>query len=446
MKCKETVRAFWNVVLQSLSMMTGVASVIALTNAENYIIESEKLMYRDYQPEALYGLFIFDVAGICFLLVSPSLVALIGPRSTMAAGMISRVMYIAVFFFPVNWLFYGGHVFGGMSMAFIFAAEGVYRIQNSTKETITRNSTMFCLLLQSSYFIGNLCVFLTIRKETLDIESIRLFLIICTALACISLLFISMMSRAVYADVRRKGPQEIFLELFILFIQRDMALMYFSMLYCGMTQSVVVGIYSSSLAFSGEFSMNQTKLVALSGMLIGIGEIVCGVAFILLERRKKKYDHRYFMLLGFILNTAIHVVTLLTLPNASTKHVTKEPPILKSNLTLALICSVFFGLGDNCLVTQIYGFVGRRFPDKNGPGCTILTLTRSVGLAIGFLCARVGYYLLLGVTLLFGVVGTVTFFIVEIKSSRSDAEENLGRVHKIKSNRANSIYVLSIIF
>lgn len=417
MKCKKIDRALWNVLMQSSSIMIGIAAVVALMNAENYVIDSEKKIYQNYHPQALLGMFLFYMSAILFLLVTPSLVAAAGPRTIFILGTAARAMFVVTFFLPYDWAFYIGALFGGINLAFIFGAEGVYRILNSTKETITRNSIIFCLLMQSSFLIGNACVFLTIHTEDLTVKEIRMFLIVCTVLACIPFFLIAMMTRAVYKYVNRKGPKEILNELMLLCIERDMMLMYFPILYCGLVQSVVQGIYSSSLAFARDFAMNKIKLVSLSGMLIGVGEIISGVLFIFLSRVKHVHGHRYFMLFGFILNTTVHIAILLTLPLKSTKGVSKEPAILKGNLPLALTCSVLIGFGDNCVMTQNYGFVGKRFSDKCGPACTILTLHRSLGLAIGFLCAKVGYDVLFGVIFSFGLLGTITFFIVEIRQS-----------------------------
>lgn len=417
MRCGKFDRAFWNVVMQSLSVMIGASAVVALFNAESYIVESEKRLYANFHPEALYGMFGFNISADLFLFITPSLISVIGPRITLVFGVVSRLIFVLSFFVPVDWVFYCGSIFGGVNFALIFGAEGVYRIMNSTQDTITRNATVFCLIVQTAFLIGNTCIFFTVQREILDVRSIRLFLIICTVFSCLPFVFMALMTKAVYNLVRRKTPKEIFVELLKLFTEKDMVLMYVPMFYCGLVQAIAVGVYSSSLAFSKQYSMNSTMLVSLSGMLIGLGEVVGGVVFVLLARTRRKTGFRYYMLFGFILNTIIQIVVLLTLPINCTKGATEDRPFLKSNLPLALACSVLIGFGDNCIFTQNYGFVGKRFSDKSGPATTILTLARSTGVAIGFLGAKGGYGVLFGIIFVFGIVGVVTFFIVETSPS-----------------------------
>ncbi|KAH0629528.1 hypothetical protein JD844_011651 [Phrynosoma platyrhinos] len=92
-------------------------------------------------------------------LISPSVVAIIGPQLSMFISGIFYSIYIAVFIQPSTWTFYTASVFLGISAAVLWTAQGNCLTINSNENTIGRNSGIFWALLQSSLFFGNLYIY-----------------------------------------------------------------------------------------------------------------------------------------------------------------------------------------------------------------------------------------------------------------------------------------------
>ncbi|CAI5766118.1 Uncharacterized protein PODLI_1B003315 [Podarcis lilfordi] len=92
-------------------------------------------------------------------LISPSVVAIIGPQLSMFVSGIFYSIYIAVFIQPSTWSFYTASVFLGIAAAVLWTAQGNCLTINSNENTIGRNSGIFWALLQSSLFFGNLYIY-----------------------------------------------------------------------------------------------------------------------------------------------------------------------------------------------------------------------------------------------------------------------------------------------
>ncbi|XP_011385253.1 UNC93-like protein MFSD11 [Pteropus vampyrus] len=82
-------------------------------------------------------------------LITPSVVAIVGPQLSMFASGLFYSMYIAVFIQPFPWSFYTASVFIGIAAAVLWTAQGNCLTVNSDEHTIGRNSGIFWALLQS---------------------------------------------------------------------------------------------------------------------------------------------------------------------------------------------------------------------------------------------------------------------------------------------------------
>ena len=72
------------------------------------------------------------------------------------------------------------------------------------------------------------------------------------------------------------------------------------------------------------------------------------------------------------------------------------------------------GFGDACFNTQIFSILGSLFPDASAPAFALFKFTQSAAAAASFFYSSVfTLNIQLGLLVVFCVIGTLTFFIVE---------------------------------
>lgn len=121
-----------------------------------------------------------------------------------------------------------------------------------------------------------------------------------------------------------------------------MLVYYFVNLFVGLHLSFYSGVYSSSIGFTKQMGPNSKQLVGLSGILIGIGEILGqnirlsylqfeyikfflgGFLFSILGKKtlennieSKGFSHSAVVALGFVINIVAYSLIFINLPDDS---------------------------------------------------------------------------------------------------------------------------------
>ncbi|KAM4674660.1 UNC93-like protein MFSD11 isoform 3-T6 [Amazona ochrocephala] len=266
-------------------------------------------------------------------LLSPSVVAIVKPQLSMVVGGVFYSLYIAVFIQPTTWTFYTASVFIGIAAAVLWTAQGNCLTVNSDENTIGRNSGVFWALLQSSLFFGNLYVYFAWQGKTHISESDRRTVFI--ALTVISLvgtvLFFLIRKQEDIKAGEENPANEIpgdsssaqnkmtralaaFKKSIKLSFTQEMMLLSVTTAYTGLELTFFSGVYGTCIGAVNRFGSEAKSLIGLSGIFIGVGEILGGGIFGLLSK-KSRFGRNPVVMLGIVVHFLAFYLIFLNMPN-----------------------------------------------------------------------------------------------------------------------------------
>uniref|UniRef100_A0A8C2X381 UNC93-like protein MFSD11 n=1 Tax=Cyclopterus lumpus TaxID=8103 RepID=A0A8C2X381_CYCLU len=358
----------------------------------------------------IYGVFSFAN------LLAPTVVAVVGPKITMFLSGLLYSGYIAVFIVPSTWSFYLTSVLIGIGAAMLWTAQGHFLVENSDASTINRNTGMFWALLQCSMLFGNLYIYFDWngRTEISDSSRRNIFL---------SLLVASILGTLSFLLLRKSRDEEELLS-----EEEGQSLLSPVMLesrsvplpppYCsaGLELSFYSGVYGTCVGATAQFGDSAKGLIGISGIVVGIGEIVGGGLFGLLCQNNR-FRRTSVVFLGMVVHFVAIYLIFLNIPDDAPvvfNTSTQSQPFLTPSVSIALLCSFLLGLGDSCFNTQLYSILGCVYAEHSTPAFAIFKFIQSVFAAAAFFYS--GALLLkwqLLVMVLLGFAGTLCFFVVE---------------------------------
>jgi MFS family permease len=142
--------------------------------------------------------------------------------------------------------------------------------------------------------------------------------------------------------------------------------------FLGLELSFFSGVYSSSVGFTNAFGPDAKKLVGLSGICIGAGEVFGGVVFGLLGTKFARFGRDPIFILGFVVHVISFFLIFLNLPNVANFGETTEVSVFNPPFaSVALLCAFLLGFGDACFNTQIYAMLGGNFAKNSAAAFSI---------------------------------------------------------------------------
>ncbi|XP_062031224.1 UNC93-like protein MFSD11 isoform X2 [Lepus europaeus] len=338
---------------------------------------------------------------------------------------------------PFPWSFYTASVFIGIAAAVLWTAQGNCLTVNSDEHTIGRNSGIFWALLQSSLFFGNLYIYFAWQGKTHISESDR-------RTVFIALTVISLVGAVLFFLIRKPDPENIlgeddssdgqdvevaesaqntmtkavdaFRKSLKLCVTKEMLLLSITTAYTGLELTFFSGVYGTCIGAVNKFGTEEKSLIGLSGIFIGIGEILGGSLFGLLSKNNR-FGRNPVVLLGILVHFVAFYLIFLNMPaDAPIAPVegTSSNAYIRSSKEVAILCSFLLGLGDSCFNTQLLSILGFLYADDSAPAFAVFKFVQSVCAAVAFFYSN---YLLLHWQLLvmvtFGFFGTISFFTVE---------------------------------
>ncbi|KAM4691553.1 UNC93-like protein MFSD11 isoform 2-T2 [Rhinophrynus dorsalis] len=269
-------------------------------------------------------------------LIAPSVVALLGCQISMFLSGLFYSAYIAMFIQPFTWSFYTLSVCIGVAAAVLWTAQGACLTINSDEDTIGRNSGIFWALLQFSMLFGNLYIYVAWKGEVNISETDRRTVFI--ALTVISLVgtvlfFLIRTPKSVrsleeeegsdsgYAAEGNTTPQsnltkavDAFTQSLKLSISKEMLLLSVSVAYTGLELTFYSGVYGTCIGAINSFGNEAKSLIGLSGIFVGLGEILGGGVFGLLSK-SKNFGRNPVVLLGLLVHFLSFYLIFLYVPN-----------------------------------------------------------------------------------------------------------------------------------
>ncbi|XP_076340619.1 LOW QUALITY PROTEIN: UNC93-like protein MFSD11 [Tachypleus tridentatus] len=355
--------------------------------------------------------------------IAPPVISFIGPKYSMFVGGITYALFISNFLYPLTWGLYLASVLIGVGAALIWTGQGNFLTMNSDSETMSRNSGIFWAMLQCSLLFGNLFVYFQFQgQEHISYHSRMLLFGVLFGICCLGLIFILIMKGGGRQSVTSleatssspMSPKEALVRSFHLLKTPDMILLSVATFYTGIELSFFSGVYGSCIGFTKRLGSDSQKYVGISGMLIGIGEIIGGASFGILGKKTNQYGRDPIVILGYIVHMISFYLIFINLPEDSPFEQTYAPSYISSNVYIALLCSFLIGFGDSCYNTQMYSILGSKYSDDSAPAFALFKFVQSIAAAATFFYSNViklQYQLL--ILVVFGTIGTLAFCRVE---------------------------------
>uniref|UniRef100_A0A673XH32 UNC93-like protein MFSD11 n=1 Tax=Salmo trutta TaxID=8032 RepID=A0A673XH32_SALTR len=398
----------YNVVILGLGFLFIFTAFTTCGNIEQTIVKSldnDTFTGSGYHSLGIiYGIFSFSN------LLAPTVVAIIGPQFTMFFSGILYSGYVAVFITPSTWSFYFTSVLIGIGAAMLWTAQGHFLVENSDASTINRNTGMFWALLQCSMLFGNLYIYFDWNGRRIISDRSRKTIFI-------GLLVTSVLGTLSFLALRKTLPPE---EEMLNEEEGQPLLSSRMMLQCvvivGLELSFYSGVYGTCIGATTEFGAAAKGLIGISGIVVGIGEIVGGGVFGLVCKNNR-FRRTSVVFLGMVVHFVAFYLIYLNIPDDAPvvlKTSTLNKPYLTPSISIALLCSFLLGLGDSCFNTQLYSILGRVYAEQSAPAFAIFKFIQSIFAAVAFFYS--GYLLLtwqLLIMVILGFTGTLCFFMVE---------------------------------
>ncbi|KAM6317576.1 UNC93-like protein MFSD11 isoform 1-T1 [Podargus strigoides] len=327
-------------------------------------------------------------------LISPSVVAVVGPQLSMVVSGIFYSLYIAVFIQPTTWAFYTASVFIGIAAAVLWTAQGSCLTVNSNENTIGRNSGVFWALLQSSLFFGNLYIYFAWQGKTHISESDRRTVFI--ALTVISLvgtvLFFLIRKQE---DTKPPGEEDSANEIL------------------GEGSSAQNKVTRAVAAFKKSIKLSFTKEI----LLLSVTTAYTGGGFFGLLSKNNRFGRNPVVMLGIVVHFIAFYLIFFNMPNdapIAPMEGTDDVAYMIPSKEVAIFCSFLLGLGDSCFNTQLLSILGFLYSEDSAPAFAIFKFVQSICAAVAYFYSN--YFLLqwqLLIMVVVGFFGTITFFVVE---------------------------------
>ncbi|CAL8301888.1 unnamed protein product [Merluccius merluccius] len=440
-------KALLNIVILGFGFMLMFTAFQTCGNIEQTVIKSlNNFTVSGYTSMSIiYG--VFSASN----LVAPSVVAIFGPQLSMFFSGLLYSAYVAVFIQPRVWSFYTASVLVGFGAAVLWTAQGNVLAINSTDSTIGRNSGIFWALLQLNMFFGNLYIYLAWQGHDhiseKDRQTVFISLTVISLVGCFLFFLIRKPDAAEPTPSETSDPVlgestdsvsisgrslcsqglDAFVKACKLSVTKEMLLLSMPIAYTGLELTFYSGVYGTCIGAMTRFGHDAKGLIGISGILIGVGEIVGGGAFGILNRCNR-LGRNPVVLLGLLIHyLAFYLIFLNIAPDApqAPEEGTDLQAYITPNVGVALFCSFLLGLGDSCFNTQLLSIVGFMFKEDSAPAFAVYYFIQSIMAAIAFSYSNVlqlpWQLLLLVVT---GFLGTLSFFAAEwaVVAKRRDSD------------------------
>ncbi|KAK6187596.1 hypothetical protein SNE40_005589 [Patella caerulea] len=423
----------YNIIVLGVSFMLIFTAFQTCSMIEKTVLDSVKADVNGTNPGDGYtSLCIIYAVFSASNWAAPSVVNFAGPKISMIVGGIMYFLFILSFLKPMEWSLYLGSVLVGFGAAILWTGQGNFLTINSDSETVSRNSGIFWALLQCSLLFGNMYSYFVFKGKSHISSSDRTDLFIgLSAAALAGILTLLLLRKKRNTDSENlvnlnssgtsetsNSPLQALKRSFQLLKTREMLFLSAAFAYTGLELTFFSGVYGASISHDQHFGADRNGLLGLSGILIGVGEILGGATFGLFGKRTNKYGRDPIVLMGYLVHMTAFYLIFINIPQNAPSVETNDFTYVMSNKAVALLCSFFLGFGDSCFNTQLYSMLGFMFPEDSSPAFALFKFVQSIAAAIGFAYSNV---LLLEWQLLIlvisGTAGCVCFNTIEWQNS-----------------------------
>ncbi|KAK2710953.1 UNC93-like protein MFSD11 isoform X2 [Artemia franciscana] len=423
-----------NVLLLGVSFLLVFTAFQTMGNIQQTLVQSIQSEYEKENKTDFAGANGYTSQSIIyasfavFNWIAPSVVSVIGPKMSMFLGSIPYALFVGSFLIPMTWLLYLTSAILGFGAAVIWTGQGNYLTLCSNDATMTRNSGIFWALMQSSFLIGNIFVFFVFAGADTISYDIRMVTVgVLFGVGALGTLFILFLNNLSNSSEGRKETSALgaFKNSVSLFFTKEMLLLSLTFAYTGISLSFLAGVYSTCIGNTLAFGDMAKQLVGLSGMFIGVGEIVGGLLFSIFGKKTARWGQDPIVLFGFVTHVVGFFIVFLNIPADANMGPTDTEAFITPNAFLAIFCSFLIGFGDSCFNTQIYSLIGIMYSEDSAPAFMLFKFVQSIASAISFFYTPyTSVHIQLLIIGILAFSGTVTFWIVCFLRKRSLANSN----------------------
>uniref|UniRef100_A0A8C0X2G4 UNC93-like protein MFSD11 n=1 Tax=Castor canadensis TaxID=51338 RepID=A0A8C0X2G4_CASCN len=376
-------KKLFNIIILGVAFMFMFTAFQTCGNVAQTVIRS--LNSTDFHGSGYTSMAIIYGVFSASNLITPSVVAIVGPQLSMFASGLFYSMYIAVFIQPFTWSFYTASVFIGIA-----AAESDRRTVFIALTVISLVGTVLFFLIrkpESENVLG--------EDESSDDQDLEV-------------------NESAQNNVTK--AVDAFKKSLKLCVTKEMLLLSVTTAYTGLELTFFSGVYGTCIGAINKFGTEEKSLIGLSGIFIGIGAILGGSLFGLLSKNNR-FGRNPVVLLGILVHFIAFYLIFLNMPGdapIAPVEGTNSNAYIRPSKEVAILCSFLLGLGDSCFNTQLLSILGFLYSDDSAPAFAIFKFVQSICAAVAFFYSN---YLLLHwqllVMVLFGFFGTISFFTVE---------------------------------
>ncbi|CCJ09400.1 UNC93-like protein MFSD11 [Caenorhabditis elegans] len=295
----------------------------------------------------------------------------------------------------------------GVGGAFIWVGQGKYLTENCTSETIERNIALTWFIFKFCLLGGGIFLYVLFynqkMNEFLESGDYKTFVYICCSISLLAAINTAFLPQSVYVPERKK--HETFAKTlkatFKIMRESPMLLLVSIFLYTGFSRSFWIAIYPTCIKFTPALGDNTAKLLAMSGIATGIGQIVAGGIFSVLGKRVRILGKDMIVVIACVLHLICFVLIYLFFPYDAPLHPTQNVGTFEPNAYIAIFCSGLLGFGDAIIQTQVYSFLCDGYSEESSHAFALFKFYSAISSTIAFFVSK--YFTLAGHLVLYGV-------------------------------------------
>jgi MFS family permease len=336
--------------------------------------------------------------------ISPYIVQLIGEKFSLILGALCYCIYVAANIKVTEPTLLGASAIIGFGAAVLWTAQGSVVMHSSTKEKLGSYNGLFFGLFQWAQVIGNLLAGILLSHGT---NNSTLFIILTIVGGCslIGFLFIRQF-KVEDVDAPQMSISERFSQTFKLMVTREMIMLYLAMIYSGISQSYMFGVFPKTRPKN-----DVGYIMAVFGAADVLGSFVAGYVSDRLGRMPIVFTCAVSMTAGSL----IFFMQYLDLISMEDKY-------------LSYVIAILLGIADSGFNTQLYSILGAIFADRVEPAIGAFKFFQAGSTAVlFFLGPYVSQVFYFATTMSFLWTGTLLFFVLDAQYGKAS---NLKTAHQ----------------
>ncbi|CAI2336127.1 unnamed protein product [Caenorhabditis sp. 36 PRJEB53466] len=398
----------WNVVQLSVSFMLQFFSYMSQEFIQEPLIEAESQRTGKIDPHAGYHSFaiLYFFFTISCLLVTP-IVEKITAKWSMVLGLVAYIAFQAGFLQLNEVYLYVTSAGLGIGGAFLWIAQGKYLTENCTGKTIERNTSLMWVIFKISLLGGGIFLYFMFQNQTLtEFVENGGFRILCYIFCSISILATIntiLLPQPAYKPEKQEKETlaQTLKSTFKIMREKPMMLLAVIFIYAGFSRSFWIAIYPTCIKFTSKLGENTTKLLAVSCIATGIGQIGAGAIFSVIGKKVRIVGRDSIVAMACAIHLLVFVAIYLFFPADAPLHTTDNVGYFPPNVYVAIICSGLLGFGDAVIQTQIYAFLCDGYSQDSSHAFALFKFYSAMSSTVAFYISK--YFTLSGHLSLYGV-------------------------------------------